>query len=138
MDFLSELEPVVQVLRMVDIAFSLKRRIGNQKHKELDNHDMESDQSAENEGIKGIQYAGNSESTGAPTATAPSTRNYVRVNEPKLASFDHDNDGILSIAELQAVAATFPNDAKLQSLVTREAADPNFKGIQYDGNCDLN
>jgi hypothetical protein len=99
---------------------------------------MDSDQSAENEGIKGFQYAGNSESTGAPTATAPSTRNYVCVNEPGLAFFDDDNDGILSIAELQAVAAAFPNDAELQSLAARAAADLNFEGIQYDGNCDLN
>ncbi|MDQ3524347.1 MAG: hypothetical protein M3451_04760, partial [Chloroflexota bacterium] len=68
MDLLSELEPVVQVLRWLDIVMSLRSKlIGNQKHNELDNHDMESDQSAENEGIKGFQYAGNSESTGAPT-----------------------------------------------------------------------
>ncbi len=54
------------------------------------------------------------------------------VNEPGLAFFDANGDGVLSLGELQAVASQFP-DPDLQALVAQAAAEPSFGGIQYGG-----
>ncbi len=74
-------------------------------------------------------------SMGATSVSAQTVTQGNCVNEPGLAFFDTNDDGLLDVAELQAVAAAFPDDAELQGLVQQASADPTFV-IQYDGNCD--
>ncbi len=74
-------------------------------------------------------------SMGATSVSAQTVTQGNCVNEPGLAFFDTNKDGLLDVAELQAVAASFPDDADLQALVQQASADPTFV-IQFDGNCD--
>lgn len=69
----------------------------------------------------------------APLGSMPaSAQTPACVNEPGLAFFDANGDGVLSLGELQAVASQFP-DPDLQALVAQAAAEPSFGGIQYGG-----
>jgi hypothetical protein len=73
---------------------------------------------------------------GSAAISTPVAAQTSCVNEPGLALFDQDSpkDGVLDVDDLNAVAALFPDNARLQELVAQASADPNF-AIQYDGNC---
>jgi len=68
--------------------------------------------------------------------TAAQSSGYACVNEPGLGLFDPSSpkDGVLTLAELQSVAAQFPDNAELQDTVQKAAAQ-GVTGIQYDGKC---
>lgn len=57
------------------------------------------------------------------SAPRPPDTAVLCVNEPGLAFFDSNDDGGLSLAELQEVANAFPNDAVLRDLVSQAETD---------------
>ena len=70
----------------------------------------------------------------AVATTSVSAQQYECVNEPGLELLDPTKgDNVLTLSDLQSIAAQFPNNARLQELVA-QAQSEGLAGIQY-ANC---
>lgn len=72
----------------------------------------------------------------ADTMAAQSQPEYACGDEPVLADRDPNSDGILTLAELEDVAAQYPDIQDLQDAVEQIVAK-GYAGVRYDGNCDV-